>query len=94
MTETFEIYTFQSSNSKRRIFQLPKHEKKKFMHSKRDAFPFSVIFMSHLDNNISSNIYFASIGSENLKCIRTTSHINTFVTFFNCLFKENTETRK
>ena len=87
MTETFEIYIFQSYISKRRTFQVPKHENKKFMHSKRDAFPFFVVFMSHLDTNISWNIYYASIGSENLRCIRTTSDINTFATLSNRLLK-------
>ena len=46
----------------------------------RDAFSFSVVFMPHLDNNIPSNIYNTSMGSEILKFPITTSDINTFVT--------------
>ena len=46
----------------------------------RDAFSFSVVCMPHLDNNIPSNIYNASMGSEILKFPVTTSDINTFVT--------------
>ena len=50
------------------------------LYDKRYAFPFSIVGMPHLDNYIPSNIYHASIASENLRFTRTTLDINTFVT--------------
>ena len=43
----------------------------------RDAFPFSIVYMPHLDYKIPSNIYYASIGSEILRLPRTTSLLRT-----------------
>ena len=43
--------------------------------------------MPHLDNNIPSNIYYASIGFEILRFTWTTSDINTFVTLSNRILK-------
>ena len=43
--------------------------------------------MPHLDNNIPSNIYYASIDFEILRFTWTTSDINTFVTLSNRILK-------
>ena len=51
------------------------------LYDKRDAFAFSIVRMPHLDRNIPSNIYYATIGSAILIFARTTSEVN-------CLLKK------
>ena len=53
---------------------------------KRDALPFSIVYMPHLDNNIPSNTYYASLGSEMLWFARTSCEI------FKANFNKNAET--
>ena len=57
------------------------------LYDNRGAFPFSVVLMSHLESNISSNIYYLYLGSEILRFGRTASDIYTFVTLSNRLLK-------
>ena len=52
---------------------------------KRDPFPFSKVYMLHLDNNILSSIYHASIGSEILRFVRPSSDSKTFIKLSNQL---------
>ena len=56
-----------------------KNETKQF--DKRDAFPFSIVVMLHLDNIISLNIYNASSISK----VLTASDSNTFIRLLNQL---------
>ena len=58
------------------------------LYDERDGFLFSIVLMPHLDSNIPSDIYYASIGSEILKFARSTSDINTFLTLFSCLLRK------
>ena len=58
------------------------------LYDKRDALPFSVTRMPHLDINILLNIYFSSAGSEILRFVRTTSDGNTFIALANQLFQK------
>ena len=64
-------------------------ESKKFkiqLYDKRDAFPFSIVSLSHFDSNIPSNIYYASIRSETLGfCQNYFKHI--FATLCDCFLK-------
>ena len=60
----------------------------------REAFPFSIAHMPHLDSNIPSNIYYVSIGSEILRFATTQLDINTFVNTCQSYFKENAEIKK
>ena len=65
-------------------------EYKKFktqLYDKRDASPFSIVRMPHLDSNIPSNIYYVFIDSESLRFPRTTLDINTFVIISNRLLE-------
>ena len=65
-------------------------ENKKFktkLLDKRDASSFSIVFMPHLDSNISSNIYYVSITSEILRFATTTSDSNTFIILASQLLK-------
>ena len=54
---------------------------------KRDAFPFSIVCMPHLDSNIPGNTYSASIVSEIFGFVRTTSNSSTFTTLFENILK-------
>ena len=67
---------------------------KALLYAERDVFPFYFVRMSHLDNNIPSNIYYASIRSENIRFARTTFDINSFLTLSNRLLKRMQKTRK
>ena len=63
-------------------------QNKKFktqLYKKRYVFPSSIVHMPHLDSNIPSNIYYASIGFKVLRFARNSSDINTFLTLSNCL---------
>ena len=54
-------------------------ENKKFknqLYNKRDAFPFSIVCMPYLDNKIPSNIFYASVGSENSQFAKTSSDLS------------------
>ena len=65
-------------------------QNKKFktqLYKKRYVFPSSIVHMPHLDSNIPSNIYYASIGFKVLRFDRNSSDINTFLTLSNCLWK-------
>ena len=48
--------------------------------NKRDEFPFSVVCTSDMDNNVPSNIYYASKSSEFLRFARTNSEMHSFLT--------------
>ena len=52
---------------------------------KRDASPFSIVCVPHLDSYISSSIYNAFIGSQTLRFAGTTSDKNTFTSLANQL---------
>ena len=65
-------------------------ENKKFktkLFDKRDPYPFSMGCMPHLDSNILSNFYYASLASQILRFDRNTSGSNTFITLVNQLLK-------
>ena len=47
--------------------------------------------MPHLESNIPPNIYYASIGSEILRFVRTNSESNNFITI-ESTFQKNAET--
>ena len=49
---------------------------------------FVLCCISHLDSNISSNIYYESIGFDIIKFVRTNSDVDTFVTLPSCLLKK------
>ena len=60
---------------------------------KKLYYHFSIVCMPHLNNNIPSNIYYATIGSETLsKLLQIISlyHLEYLTTLSNSLFQKNT----
>ena len=49
------------------------------LYDKRDAFPFSIVRMPYLSNNMPSRIFYATIGGELLRIARCTTDISDFL---------------
>ena len=61
------------------------------LYHKRYTFPFSIVHVSHHDNNLISKIFYASSSSNILYLARTNSKnslfINTTIIFLRCMYK-------
>ena len=49
------------------------------LYDKRDAFPFSIVRMPHIDSNIPESIFYSSLVGEFLRIARSTLLMNDFV---------------
>ena len=70
-----ELQLEKENNFRSIIFRLFYYNWKTQLYDKRDALPFSIVPMPHLDSNIPSNICYASLGSKILRFGRTTSFV-------------------
>ena len=57
------------------------------LYDKRDAFPFSIVRMPFLSNNMPSIIFYATIGGELLRITRCTTELPSFIYSCNQLLK-------
>ena len=46
---------------------------------KRDAFPFSIVRMPHIDSNMSQNIFYSLVKGEFLRVVCSTLCLNNFI---------------